>query len=189
VSATASNGAYASAEATYYFELEGPFDTTVPTSLSGIVGAGFSPPSVYVPTTNVAQSEVRILDVPDDILVLDLFACAPACGGGIMGGSFTQFLSLASNTEFEIGLTAVATPNSPGQSDVSAFAAADPLIQIDPTFLADNPGFSVVVSPGIINALSTPEPSTLNLILLPFGIGTYLVHRRSRRTRAVDRLK
>jgi len=45
----------------------------------------------------------------------------------------------------------------------SASATADPVISIDPTWLAQNPGYSLEFSPGITNG-STPEPSSLFLL-------------------------
>ena len=106
-----------------------------------------------------------------------------------IAGSYTQSLSLSSNTEFEIELGAVANPNDASGQD-SANAVADPFIQIDPSFAAANPGFSVEVSPGISNSAvsSTPEPSTFSLIILALGI-MYVVHRRSHKARNHGRLE
>ena len=58
----------------------------------------------------------------------------------------------------------------------SADAFLDPFIFIDPVFLSNNPGYSVIVSEGIGNVLpaapGVPEPATLALFasgLLGFG--------------------
>jgi hypothetical protein len=55
-----------------------------------------------------------------------------------------------------------------------AYASADPLIQIDPTFLANNPGLSLDFSAGIENGIAgaVPEPSTWAMMILGFaGLG------------------
>jgi len=56
--------------------------------------------------------------------------------------------------------------NSTGNAAGSAYAYIDPYISIDPTFLAANPGYSIVVSSGIRNSAATSataEPSSLAL--------------------------
>ena len=45
-----------------------------------------------------------------------------------------------------------------------ADAFADPYLFVDPTFLASNPGYSVMVSPGIGNTAPVPEPGTTLLL-------------------------
>lgn len=44
----------------------------------------------------------------------------------------------------------------------TAEAWADPLIYIDPEFLAANPGYTLTLSPGVVNAV--PAPATLGLL-------------------------
>jgi hypothetical protein len=191
ISASATGDGLASAGAEYYFELVGPFDTSVPTFVSGIAGASLGP---SISGVAKAYAQVQIWDVASDTLVLDLWDCVGygcTLGGNVIAiaGSYTQSLSLSSNTEFEIELGAVANPNDASGQD-SANAVADPFIQIDPSFAAANPGFSVEVSPGISNSAvsSTPEPSTFSLIILALGI-MYVVHRRSHKARNHGRLE
>jgi hypothetical protein len=53
-------------------------------------------------------------------------------------------------------------------------ASLDPTIEIDPAFLAANPGYSLVFSPGFAPPLSSavPEPSTWAILILGFaGLG------------------
>jgi hypothetical protein len=180
VSASATGGGIASASENYYFELAGPTDINIPVSLSGIAGAGLGPFSI---ASAEAYAEIKIFDLTANSFVLDLWDCAGLfCTRGdviAIAGSYTQSLSLMSNTEFEIELTATANPLG-----TSANAVADPYIQIDPSFAAATPGFSVLVSQGISNApvSSTPEPSTVSLILVSLGFGiTHLIQRRLRR--------
>ena len=47
-------------------------------------------------------------------------------------------------------------------------ATVDPMITIDPTFLANNPGYSLVFSSNIKLSSSIPEPSTWAMLLLGF---------------------
>jgi hypothetical protein len=58
-------------------------------------------------------------------------------------------------------------------SEVSVIAAtgsafADPIVQIDPTFLAANPGYSLEFSSGLISA--APEPGSVGLTLIGLGM-------------------
>lgn len=62
-----------------------------------------------------------------------------------------------------------------------AEAFADPFLFIDPIFLASNPGYSVVVSPGIGNVapvIAVPEPETYAMLLSGFGLLGFLTRRR-----------
>lgn len=60
----------------------------------------------------------------------------------------------------------------------TADAFADPYIFIDPAFLASNPGYSVVLSPGIGNA-PVPEPAAL--VQLGVGLAAVAFVRRRRK--------
>jgi hypothetical protein len=61
-----------------------------------------------------------------------------------------------------------ATGGGGGVTGGSGTATADPLIQIDPAFLANNPGLTLEFSAGVRNGLpapaGVPEPSTLTLL-------------------------
>ena len=69
----------------------------------------------------------------------------------------------------------------------SASASVDPYIFIDPTFLANNPGYTLLVASGINNSppgppAGVPEPSTL--ILLGAGLAGFTTMRRARKAKA-----
>jgi hypothetical protein len=69
----------------------------------------------------------------------------------------------------------------------TASASLDPLIEIEPAFLAANPGYTLVFSPGFVPPLSAPvpEPSTCAMLLLGFiGLG-FTGSRASRRRGAL----
>jgi len=70
-------------------------------------------------------------------------------------------------------------PNGPSTGIGSASAYADPLFSIDPAFLYDHTGYSIVFSPGLITTSPIPEPGTLPLL----GGGLALVLAWAKRSR------
>jgi hypothetical protein len=70
----------------------------------------------------------------------------------------------------------------------TAGASADPLITIDPSF-ANAAEYSIVVSPGVANALppamAVPEPSIWAMMLIGFSGLSYAGYRRARDPRAI----
>jgi hypothetical protein len=69
----------------------------------------------------------------------------------------------------------------------SGYAFVDPMVIIDPIWLADHPGFTIDFSPNVISVSTptsdVPEPSTLAIFLLGIGtIGRTLRARRSPNT-------
>jgi hypothetical protein len=56
----------------------------------------------------------------------------------------------------------------------------DPMITIDPIFLLDNPGYSLIVSPGIGNGPTNPvpEPESYAMLLAGLGLLGFLARRR-----------
>lgn len=68
------------------------------------------------------------------------------------------------------------TPTAPKSSSGSADAWADPLIYIDPVFLAANPGYVVTLSSGVANAV--PAPGALWLLVT--AVAGLAIRRRKR---------
>lgn len=92
---------------------------------------------------------------------------SPLPGSDFQGTlTFNQF----SGQLGQIALQAVATAVGGG----SAMAFADPFIFIDPVFLARNPGYSVAVSPGTVNAVPAPAA----VWLLGTGIVSLVLRRQ-----------
>jgi len=91
-----------------------------------------------------------------------------ACKSGSFGGVFVVDEGVNQGVgSFSIDLTTDAFADSLGGT---ASASLDPFIEIDPTFLAANPGYSLSVSPGVDNsppgtgtASAVPEPASLAL--------------------------
>ena len=110
-------------------------------------------------------------------------SCA-GCGPLEFKGTLS-FLQLSGH--FDKVELSVATSTSAG-AGVSALARAfvDPYIFIDPAWLADHPGYSVVVSAGIGNAApgvaAIPEPQTYAMMLAGLGLLGFAAHRRRNKT-------
>jgi hypothetical protein len=92
-------------------------------------------------------------------------------------------LSAPSNTVEMIALD-VAGQTSP-QSPASYSASIDPIITIDPAFVAQ--GFTLELSPGVSqpSAASVPEPATWAMMLAGFAGLAIAGFRRARRNRLV----
>jgi len=102
------------------------------------------------------------------------FACAGSsfdCRGekSSFAVTLTSFLPLG---VYRITLTASTGASSGGH----AAAFADPYVQIDPNFLAANPGYSLSFSEGVVNAV--PEPASGLLMLAGLAL---LASKRRRR--------
>ena len=101
-------------------------------------------------------------------------ACSGSDGCGMTPSSFSisqTFLVQACDLSLgdcgeSFGASVSALGNTQG-SDPAFSASGDPFFQIDPSFLAAHPGYSLAFSAGIVNSspFEVPEPSTLCLMI------------------------
>jgi len=148
-------------------DAEGFFEILSPTSSPSIMipvlvissgsvtinGNGHGGSSVLLDGTVLGQTTAN----PD-------IACVPAgtptyCTSNSFGG--IQHVIVSSNSVHSIGIDATVEADGPGLFE----ALTDPTVVIDPAFLADNPGYSIVTSDGWNNA-ATPEPALAPVLLL-----------------------
>jgi hypothetical protein len=111
-----------------------------------------------------------------------LIACAPSCGSEPSSFSGTLDGTVLSNEvgdDFALNLYGQSGGNFSGPGSWSA--TVDPTVEIDPTFLADNPGYSLIIDGNPAGASPAPEPG--NLLLLGTGMITLagMVRRRMSR--------
>jgi PEP-CTERM motif len=101
------------------------------------------------------------------------FTCADIENAAVLcnGIPDTEFDGTLSVTAFADVLGSVQMVVSVGASDGSdAIGSADPMIEIDPTYLATHPGLTIALSDGVGNGLppssptGVPEPSSLALL-------------------------
>ncbi|MGD0199198.1 MAG: PEP-CTERM sorting domain-containing protein [Bryobacteraceae bacterium] len=112
----------------------------------------------------------------------------PSPTGSFVSYSISQTMMVLPDTVGTIELAAgdsVRTGTMPALPDIDfgSFSAAtaflDPLIEIDPTFLTDNPGYSIEFSPGFLGPSPVPEPTSgLLLVTGLLGLGTMVLRRR-----------
>jgi hypothetical protein len=182
VSASSTGGGIVNATLTYQFEIVGPSYNSVPTTVSGTTTAYLTngtdqTRSIAIASVQITNSALEVLD--SSACITEFNDDAPCWGWGI-AGSFSQNLSLTSNVVYTALISAYANAADPceiigGCYAVSATASADPYIQIDPAFLAANPGYSLVLSPSVGNiptSSSTPEPTSFGLVAAGL-IGAY----------------
>jgi hypothetical protein len=141
----------------------------VPLTITGSVSAsagGQATADAYISGTNF--DGVETCADPSGVL---------RCIGVTVTGAATldASYSLPAGAIASVVLSAIGDAGLPGLGSFSA--SADPMITIDPTFLAQNPGYSLVFSPN----LAVPEPASWALMLIGVG-GLGAALRASRRS-------
>ena len=183
------------AQISYFFDVTGPTNVSVPLNITGLLdasgddGLGLALVSVGVGGgTPVAAGDVfgnEGLVLADACNEFNPYACGNQ--GFVLSlpegnPPFSTPFMVPSNTVEEIDLELFV-----GTNLGSASGFIDPVITIDPTFLANNPGFSLVLSsniqqgPPTAPAPSSPEPASL--ALLGMGLAGIGVIRRRRASR------
>jgi len=193
VSVRSLNGSSISSSLEYFYDISGPTNALVPISVSysiSIVGLGnpLLPFGIggFQATAETAVESQNAFTVEE---LTGLFS-GPGCVvltcvvNGLRAGPNTPASQVQSGT---LSLTAQA--NIPYQIvlGVNAFQIgfgevrvfADPYIEIDPSFLADNPGFAVEVSLGISNAPISAVPEPASIAIFAVALAGLQMRRRS----------
>ncbi len=145
--------------AVVYYEVVGGGNIAVP-----VVIAGSGSTSLTGPGYSFAQIDGDIGAPAQDCTEIN---DPLMCSSNTNAGPLTQDVSVNSNTVYNFVMQTGCEVNS---GTCSSFL--DPTVSIDPTFLAANPGYSVVLSPNITSGAPVPEPATLSLLGLGLaGVG------------------
>jgi hypothetical protein len=139
----------------YYYYVTGPGNIPIPLVIAANLNASVSGVSAEAQATLYYTSTVEVC----------ADSAPTACGGLPSSDVLNAPFSVPSNTMEEIELSVLASGVGVLGSSDSAEASIDPVITIDPTFLAENPGYSLLLSPNVSQGVSTPEPGTLALFL------------------------
>jgi hypothetical protein len=187
VGAGAFGYAQASAQETYYFEVQAPTlisNISIPAIASGMVFASLQNPTNYILNGDIigdGASAGATISGAGSLLASEGVSCSDPrfgsdtsnCGSHYL---FKDAISLLPNTLYKVSLSAAVTTNDAGEAiGTLGQALADPSIQIDPLFLAANPGFSLEFSDGIDNSQLSPTPlppsfSMFGAALLGLGV-------------------
>jgi hypothetical protein len=153
----------AAVSVTYYYEVIGPAKP-VPLTITGSVSASAG---------GLATAYASIIGT--DFSGVVACSCAAAPGAATLDQSFSVTPGAVSAVTLFAAGQEGGNDTGPGVGSYSA--SADPMITIDPAFLAQNPGYSLVFSPN----LAVPEPATWALMLIGVG-GLGAAMRGSRRS-------
>jgi hypothetical protein len=93
-----------------------------------------------------------------------LIACSPSCSGEPSSFSGSLDGTVYSNDSADFGLSFNGSSGGPWIGPGGWSAMVDPTVQIDPTFLADNPGYSLEIDPNPPGTSPVPEPGSLLLL-------------------------
>ena len=166
----------------YTFQIVGPTSVVVPLVISGRMDLGFSGPPTAGSNGAVKAWATDNYPYNSHIVSQDSVSttCYSAGDPAACNVAFALHINLLSGTPTQVGQ--IGTIDLEAQADfygtyftaAAAYATVDPLVSIDPTFLAANPGYSLIFAPGVVNAMApVPEPGALTLMfsgLLALGV-------------------
>ena len=185
----AENSADSTAFVQYFVEVVGPSDIVIPLRYVANLSTFGSFQSPTIDPFSVGHADAQFAIGSDfELNSVDIFACS---GGSAFGGDTCSGVpaSVAASGSLPVlanGLNNVIEEISVNTSEAGmASASADPFFFIDPDFLLNNPGYSVVVSDGVGNSplSAIPEPETWATMLMGlFGVGVVLRSAMARRT-------
>lgn len=141
------------ADEIYYFSISGPSNLNVPikiiSHLSSHGGVGYG---------GDAFMRVDLGNLGPTILVCAVryYSCDAPTSEAV-----TESVTVQSNTLHSIEIQATA---SSALNGFGSWSKADSYIVIDPAFLANHPGYSLIVSPGV--SLGVPEPTSWAMMTL-----------------------
>jgi len=166
-------GVQGSASIQYSFEVIGPAGQFVPLTITGYVSSSAVAGDINAYANAFGSIGYQYVDSGGSQNG-GVVSCSSTLnnGCGVLPTSANlndSFLQLTNS----IGtVNLLANARTEGVVSSSYLVTADPTIRIDPTFLANNPGYSLVFSSNISAPPSTsvPEPSTITLLLLGAGL-------------------
>jgi hypothetical protein len=174
------NDIEAQAVLSFSYEVVGPLGSTamVPLLFTGGVSLSASPAASTFGTINVFNNAGLVAAIHT---CLNDLTCGSETAPTLTNSPFT----IEANTVGGIGMEVygtVAVNLSLGPIASGSFSATtDPILAIDPTFLAANPGYSLTFSPGFVVSSGVPEASTWAMLICGFaGLG-YAGWQRGRR--------
>lgn len=153
----------------YYFEILGPANQFVPLTITGSLSSSSVAGDINAYANTTGQILYQYVDSggSQNGAAISCSSLNNSCGGLPTSVSLSASFSQLTNSIGTVTLLAGGT--TAGAVSSSYSVTADPIISINPTFLANNPGYSLVFSSNISapQPASVPEPSTILL----FGAG------------------
>ncbi len=114
---------------------------------------------------NYAYATISITDTLDNTQVFDVSA----------NGPFSVTLNLVPNVPFKVVEAAYAYVDALGAGTTN-----DLTVTVDPTFVSDDPDYTIYYSPNLITSATTPLPATLPLFASGLCFFGYLTRRRKK---------
>lgn len=173
-----STQAQGSAGIQYYFEVLGPADQFVPLTITGSLSSSSVAGDINAYANTTGQILYQYIDSggSQNGVAISCSSLNNSCG--VLPTSVSLSASFSQLTNSIGTVTLLASATTAGVVSSSYSVTADPIIYIDPTFLTNNPGYSLVFSSNISapQPASVPEPSTI--LLLGAGLVALVAWRR-----------